>query len=47
MDHEVSVQRDLGTRPQDRNRDEQPGKRVRVEGTQWNLEQFSEPLGHN
>ena len=46
MDHEVSIQRDLGTRPQDTNRDKQPGKRFRTEGTQWNLEQFSEPLGH-
>ena len=47
MHCDVSIQRDLGTRPQDRNRHKQPGKRVRVEGTQWNLEQFSEPLGHN
>ena len=47
MDREVSIQRDVGTRPQDRSRDKQPEKRFRVESTQCNLEQFSELLGHN
>ena len=47
MNREVSIQRDVGTRPQDRSRDKQPEKRFRVESTQCNLEQFSELLGHN